>query len=112
LDVLSQDFSQHVCDVHPAFQGSVDVLSHGCDVLPLLCKLWTFCHKIFPNTFAMSSRLFSEMWTFCHTYFWIFVMSCRLLSKLWMFCHRTYEKILMALSEEKKQEITRDSPFK
>ncbi len=30
----------------------------------LLSKLLTFCHRICPNTFAMSSRLFSEMWTF------------------------------------------------
>ncbi len=39
-------------------------------------------------------------------------MSCRLLSKLRTFCHRIYEKLLMALSEGKKQEISWDSPFK
>ncbi len=68
VDVLSQDFSQHVCDVQPAFQRSVDVSSHCfwtfCDVLPPAQQTVDVLLQDFFNTFAMSSRLFSEMWTF------------------------------------------------
>ncbi len=56
----------------------------------LFGDMWMFCHRIFPNTLAMSSRLFSKVRTFCRIIFWTFVMSCHLLSKLWTFCHRIF----------------------
>jgi hypothetical protein len=62
VDVLSQDFSQHVYDVQPAFQQSVDILSHD---------FWTFvmsCHllKIHgQNVTDFGTKYYSEM--VCHT---------------------------------------------
>jgi hypothetical protein len=50
VDALSQDFFQHVCDVQPAFQGSVDVarfLDPSVMSCRLLSEMRTLCHKIF-----------------------------------------------------------------
>ncbi len=77
----------------------------------LLSKLWTFCHRIFQHICHVQSA-FQRNVCICYTYFCKFVMFSGLLSKLRTFCHNIYEKILMALSEGKKQEISWESPFK
>jgi hypothetical protein len=75
LDGLSQHFRTHLW--HPA----------GC-----LATCGRFVTGLFPNMFAMSSRLFSEVWMFWRLIFGHLWCPAHLLSKLWTFCHRILEK--------------------
>ncbi len=75
LDGLSQHFGTHL------WPPASCLATCGC-----------FVTGLFPNMFAMSSRLFSEVWTFYRLIFGHLWCPAHLLSKLWTFCHRIYEK--------------------
>jgi hypothetical protein len=83
--------------VHPFLKQNLDGLSQhfGTHLWPpagCLATCGRFVTGLFPYTFAMSSRLFSQVWMFCRLIFGHLWCPARLLSKLWMFCHRICKK--------------------